>query len=79
MNDVETRQRIQENIRSLMEKRKLSGNKLAELSGTSAMTISRILNGSQIPTIGLASRIAAALDTTVDFLLREPEKVPSRD
>lgn len=78
MDDKQARQRISENILDLMERRKVSRPQLARLSGTTEMTIGRIICRQNTPNVALVSRIAAALDVTVDVLLREPEKKPER-
>ncbi len=52
-----------------MSQKDLSGAELAVISGVSAATISRYLGGLRCPTVENLSRIAAALNTSSDYLL----------
>lgn len=60
---------FQERLKLCMSQRNLSGAELAVMSGVSAATISRYLCGLRRPTVENLSRIAAALNTSSDYLL----------
>lgn len=47
----------------------MNGNDLAALSGVTAATISRYLNGLRTPTVDNVVLLADALDVSVDYLL----------
>ena len=60
------------NLRRLMVRNGLSQQKLAAASGVPQVTISRLLNARNDPAVSVVSRLADALDTSVDKLLSEP-------
>lgn len=73
MTDEQAKDRVAANVQTLLERRGLSGRALARLTGDSAMRISDVIRGEHVPNIGVLTRIAAALDTTVDYLvMHEP-------
>ena len=74
MTDNEAKDRVAANVRQLLERRAMSGRALARLTGDTAVRINDVIRGEHTPNIGVLTRIAAALDTTVDFLvMHEPE------
>ncbi len=60
-------------LRKLRERRGLTMQKLAEMSGLSVATIWMIENGKLSPTLRTMRKIAAALNMSVEQLLREAE------
>lgn len=56
-------------IRALAERRRWSGNHLADTAGVSRAQISRLLTLQTSPTIGLLAKIAAALQVNTRDLL----------
>ena len=61
--------KFSERLSFCMKLRNLSGAELSSLSGVTAATISRYLNGLRMPAIDKLILIASALDVSVDFLL----------
>ena len=61
--------KFSERLSHCMQERHLNGNDLAALSGVTAATISRYLNGLRTPTVDNIILLADALDVSVDFLL----------
>lgn len=57
-------------------RRKLSQAKLAVLIGTTQAFVCQLERGTRIPSLKLLAKLAAALSTTPDALLR-PEKIPA--
>ncbi|MHC4698496.1 MAG: helix-turn-helix domain-containing protein [Planctomycetota bacterium] len=74
MTDEQAKQILAANIRRLLEERKISGRQLAKLTGDNPVTINRLLRGDHVPGIGLVTRIAASLRTSVDYLLKIHEE-----
>ena len=62
------------NIRRVMLRNGFSQQKLADMSGVPQATIFRVLNAKNDPSVSLVSRLADALDTSIDKLLAEPPK-----
>ena len=56
---------LTKNIRSLMAKRRLSVNRLADFSGVGRGRMSETLAGKSSPTVRTLGRIAEALDVSV--------------
>lgn len=52
-----------------MKQRNLNGAELSELSGVTAATISRYVNGLREPSVSNVIQIADALNVSVDYLL----------
>ena len=61
--------KFSERLSHCMHSRHLNGNDLAALSGVTAATISRYLNGLRTPTIDNIMLLADALDVSVHCLL----------
>ncbi|MCT8388986.1 XRE family transcriptional regulator [Leuconostoc holzapfelii] len=57
-----------ERIQQLRQQKKLTQSELAELVGTTRVTVGRIERDINKPSIGMLSLIADALDTTMDYL-----------
>jgi len=58
------------NLTILRRKKHLTQEELGKMSNLSRVTINRIENGAQSPSLDAIVSIAYALDSTVDFLLR---------
>lgn len=65
---------ISANVQRILENRGMSALKLAKLTKEPQNTIYRIVRGENEPGVVLLSRIAEALDVSVDRLLSFPEK-----
>lgn len=63
------------NLRAERARAQLTREQLAERSGVSAATIGRIENGCAA-IVTTVAQLAAALDVTIDTLLRAPEFKP---
>lgn len=72
--NLELKQRLAQNVRRMIDDRGWTASELARRSGETDAAISRILNGKHVVGLDVAHRVAAALQTTVDFLLRDPEE-----
>jgi len=71
--DEQVKTALAANLKALLISRGWSGNRLAHECGEPQPTISRILNGQHVPKLGTITRIADALQTSVDYLLnRQP-------
>ena len=57
-------------VRRLREERRLTQEALAEAAGVSVPYVSHIERGIKTPSLGTLLRLSAALDVTVDTLLR---------
>lgn len=65
-----------QNIRHYRVAAKLSQDKLAEMSGCCGSFIGKIENGKSLPSLDMISKIAVALDVTVEQLLLETPNKP---
>lgn len=65
---------IHENIQYLRKKRNLTQEALAEAVGVSRQTIAKWESAESTPDLGLAGKLAAALDVTLDDLAGTPLK-----
>lgn len=74
LNDKEAIQNISANIRFLLRERNWTQTRLHEITSEPQMTISRIVNGKNMPGAGTLARIAEALATSVDWLLADHSK-----
>jgi transcriptional regulator with XRE-family HTH domain len=72
VNDEDAKRIIADNVQRLLEKRGWSGRQLAEATGDTPMRINDLIRARHTPGIGVVTRVAAALDTSVDYLL-QPE------
>ena len=74
MTDEQAKERVAANVRQLLDNRGLSGRALARMTGDTPVRINDVMRGEHNPNIGVLARIAAALETTVDYLvMHEPE------
>jgi transcriptional regulator with XRE-family HTH domain len=62
------------NITAMLETRDWSLRELSRRSGVHVTTLSQLLNGRVIPSVVVMAKIAAALETQVDYLLQRHEK-----
>ena len=69
MNDKQIKQNIASNIRQYRAKKKISKEKVSELTGISQQHISNIENEQVNPSIELLLKIADALDVTLNDLV----------
>ena len=74
LSDSDVRANLSENIRRLLADRGWNQSHLSRLAGENHATISRIINGKQMPTAGIVARIAEAFDASADRLLQAPPK-----
>lgn len=70
--DRTTQANIARNVNSLRGDRSLTW--LADRVGTYPINISRVERGVNMPTAGLVVRLAEALGTSVDALVKKPKK-----
>jgi transcriptional regulator with XRE-family HTH domain len=63
--------RVARRVKSLMERRGLSVNRLADFSGVGRGRMSEILSGKSSPTLRTLGRIADALGVGVEMLFRD--------
>lgn len=69
MTECEWLQEFAENLSELMFEHEFTQTKLAEETGLTQASISRYLNGRQIPTLRAIVNMAYALDVTTDDLI----------
>lgn len=70
MTDSETMARLANNLRLKRLKAGLSLNEVARRAGTYASTIKEVEDGERMPGVGLATRIAEAVGSTLNALLQ---------
>ena len=74
--DDQAREYIAQNLCRILSERGLTQVQLAEMTGDTEMTISRVCRGKCTPGVGIIARIAEALDVSMDRLAGPPpEKV----
>lgn len=61
--------KFSERLSLCMEQNGLNGAELSSISGVTAATISRYLNGLRMPAVDNIIQLADALDVSVDYLL----------
>lgn len=61
---------MQNNIKEIRERKKLTQKELAKLAGTTHWTINHIENGKRRPSTTMLERIAEALEVTVKDLFQ---------
>lgn len=69
MTDEQAKHRIAENIKRLLKLRGMSQAKLAAAADETPMRISYYVNEVNMPGVGVLSRIATALEVTIDELV----------
>jgi len=62
---------ISTNLRRALEQRNLSQRKLAILCGENHVMISQMVRGENMPGVVRLANVAAALETTVDYLIAD--------
>ena len=65
-----TRKRLQKNIKAHLERLDWFQADLARAAGWSQMRVSHLMHGRHCPNVAAVAKIAAALGTTVDELIR---------
>lgn len=73
-NDLRMMENVAKNLRSLIEDRGWAQADLARASGLTENVISGILRKKNVPNVVAMVRIAEALRTTVDYLVRDHKK-----
>lgn len=73
MTNQEIKENLAENLSRILSARGWTGLRLAEESGESQPTVSNILRALHVPNAGTLSRIAKALETSMDYLVSKPE------
>jgi transcriptional regulator with XRE-family HTH domain len=63
---------IAENLKRIMQDRRLSQSELARKSGIAVMQINRMVRGISLPNVVDLSRVAEALDVSLDRLVSPP-------
>lgn len=71
LTDEDVKKNLSVNLRRLMRARGIRQTQIAETCGMTQPSVSRIVQGDYVPNVTTIARLAEALDTTVDFLLRE--------
>lgn len=66
-----TYERIGENIRREIKKKRITQYELAEICGVTPALMSYVLNGLRSPSLDMMMRISKQLGCTIDDLLRE--------
>jgi len=74
--DEEVKQNLAANILRILEARGWDQPMLAEATGEWLSTINRICRGENLPRVGVVSRIAEALDVSIDRLIAPPPSEP---
>lgn len=74
ISDEQALRNISANIRRLLVDRGWTQLDLAERTGESSATLSRLTRGYHMPGAGLLARIAEAFDVSVDRLVNPPPK-----
>lgn len=69
---AESAHHLAQNIRQLRDQRKLSQQKLADLSGIPRATWANLESGSANPTLAVLTRVAATLRVSIEELLSPP-------
>lgn len=78
LSDEQIKENISVNIMRILDLRGWSQSELSRVSGVPQMTVSAVIRKVNLPGVGIASRLAEALDVTVDRLIAEPPKRNSR-
>jgi len=78
LTDEQIKSNIAANARRLLATRKWTQKELSEAADVPQMTVSVIVRGSHMPGVGILSRIAEALDVTIDRLIADPPGNNSR-
>jgi transcriptional regulator with XRE-family HTH domain len=76
--DHQIRANLSANLRRILAERQMSQSDLARLTGDPVMTVNCIWHGRNTPKVGVVTRIAEALDISLDRLTGLPPKKSSR-
>ncbi len=68
---------VSENVRRILDSRGWDQSKLAEASGVSRSTVSRILSGKMSSSLPNLAKIVEALDVSLDRLMADPPEETS--
>jgi transcriptional regulator with XRE-family HTH domain len=74
--DETVRENLAANLGRIIEERGLTQTALAQKTGETQVTISRILRGLHMPGAGILTRLAEALDVSIDRLVGTPPRPP---
>lgn len=74
LKDKQAIARVATNIDRMLRERGMSQRALAHATGETEMSISRLRRGKNEPGVGILSRVAEALGTSIDSLLSPPPK-----
>ncbi len=69
VSDLEARKNISANLRRLIKAKGWSQGELARRASESAMNVSRIINGINLPNAAILARLAEALEVSTDYLI----------
>jgi transcriptional regulator with XRE-family HTH domain len=72
LTDEEIKLNIAANSQRLLVIKRWSQKDLAEMAGVPPMTVSVLVRGEHMPGVGILSRVAEALDVTIDRLIAAP-------
>lgn len=72
--DEQIVENVSENLQRILAERKLSQIDLSVLAGTPQMSVCRLVNGRNMPKLGIVYRVARALNIPVDDLLKPATK-----
>ena len=75
--DFTVRKNLAANLGRILGERQLTQTALAERTGEKQATISRLLRGLHTPGAGVLTRLAEALDVSIDRLVSTPPTPPS--
>ena len=78
LTDDEVRENLSANLSRLLADRRMSQSELARRTGVTQANISLICLGKHVSGVGVLSRIAEALDTSIDLLIATPKKTLSQ-
>lgn len=70
--DTEVKSNLSANLHRLLRDRGLTRTALSQMTGDPLMTISSTVAGKHVPNVALLSRIADALDVSIDRLISAP-------
>jgi transcriptional regulator with XRE-family HTH domain len=77
--DAAAKQNLSSNIQRLLADRGMTQKQLAEATGETEMTISRVVRGLHLPSVGIVARIAEAFDVSIDRIVaRPPGKISAK-
>jgi len=72
--DEQAARNVAANLKDILDERQISRRQLARLTGDDHMTINRLCTAETQPTIGVLTRVADALQTSIDRLTAPPRE-----